>query len=168
VSSTPRCCLPLKVYTVMPKQPLLAATNRVTEQLVGWQLIVSVCLFQSSQLIGNLCFLDLIVLVINCQHVNILRGTIRGDPQETLYRVRSPIQSVRLVTLKCTTVFLVTTMRPRGLSESIVPAPGRSSSVGTIQRKVALETFQLFENQDPVPGKASGCECRRWCRPHPK
>ena len=44
----------------------------------------------------NLYLVDLIVLVINW-HVSILGGTIRGDPQETLYRVRYPILVVCLV-----------------------------------------------------------------------
>ena len=35
------------------------------------------------------------------QLVSILRGTIRGDPQESLCRVRSPILFVRSVILTC-------------------------------------------------------------------
>ena len=38
--------------------------------------------------------------------MNTLRGTIRRDPQETLYRVRSPILFVRLVILLCNPVCL--------------------------------------------------------------
>jgi len=61
----------------------LAATNRVTEQL-SWLTVesfyVSCSIIWMVSLIDNLYLLDLIVLVINWQHVRILRGTIRGDP----------------------------------------------------------------------------------------
>ena len=75
----------------------LAVTNRVTEQL-NWLTVesfyTSCSISWMASLIDNLHLLDLIVLVINRQHVNSKR-TIRGDPQETLYRVRSPILFVR-------------------------------------------------------------------------
>jgi hypothetical protein len=109
----------------------LAETNRVTEQL-NWLTVESFFMSCSiswmASLIDNLYLLDLIVLVINWQHVN-SKSTIGGDPQETLCRVRSPILFVRSVILsRC-----VTTMRPRGLSDLLVPAPGRSSSVAATQ-----------------------------------
>jgi len=76
----------------------LAATNRETEQL-NWLTVdsffMSCSISWMASLIDNLYLLDLIVLVINW-HVCELRGTIRGDPQETLCRVRSPILFVRL------------------------------------------------------------------------
>jgi len=43
-------------------------------------------------------------LVLNWQHVNTLRCTIKGYPQKTLYRVRSPILFVRLVVLCVTSL----------------------------------------------------------------
>jgi len=80
-----------------------------------------------ASLIDNLYLLDLIVLVINRQHVNSKR-TIRGDPQETLYRVRSPILFVRRFILsRCNN------NEAEMLSESWVPALGRSSSVAATQ-----------------------------------
>ena len=76
-----------------------------TEQL-SWLVVESFFMSCSvscwmASLIDNLYLLDLIVLVINWQHVSILRGTIRGDPQEILCRVRSPILFVRSVILTC-------------------------------------------------------------------
>jgi len=80
----------------------LAATNRVTEQL-NWLSVESFYMSCSiswmASLIDNLYLLNLIVLVINWQHVSILRGTIRVDPQETLYWEGSPTEIARLVLL---------------------------------------------------------------------
>jgi hypothetical protein len=81
----------------------LAATNRVTEQL-SWLTVessfMSCSISWMASLIDNLYLLNLIVLVINWQRVN-SRGTIRGDPQETLYCIRSPILFVRSIILTC-------------------------------------------------------------------
>ena len=77
-------------------------------------------------------------LVIKWQYVSILRGTSRGDPQETLYRVRSPILFVRLVILMC----------DHNEAERsvwvIVPSSRRSSSVGANQRWVAPVDIHTF------------------------
>ena len=125
-SSVSTICVPFLCHAQS-----LAETNRVTGQL-NWLTVVSFFMSCSitwmASLIDNLYLLDLIVLVINWQHVN-SKSTVRGDPQETLCRVRSPILFVRSVILsRC-----VTTMRPRGLSDLLVPAPGRSSSVAATQ-----------------------------------
>ena len=113
----------------------LAVTNRVTEQLVGWQLRVFVRLVPQAGCashIDDLNLLDLMVLVIYWQHVSIIRGTIRGDPQETLYHVRSRILLFYLV------IFMCNHNEAEKYKEITVPALERSSSVGVNQRWVAL------------------------------
>jgi hypothetical protein len=61
--------------------------------------------------------------------LSILRGTIRGDSQKILHRVRSPILFVRIVI-----IMYNHNEAEIWLSESMGPAPGRSSSVRANQR----------------------------------
>jgi hypothetical protein len=60
--------------------------------------------------------------------VSIIRGTIRGDPQETLYHVRSRILLFYLV------IFMCNHNEAEKYKEITVPALERSSSVGVNQR----------------------------------
>jgi hypothetical protein len=73
--------------------------------LDSWEFLY--VLFKLNMPVSLITFLSLILWVINWQHVSILRGSIRKDPLETLYRVRSPILFV------CLVVLMFNRMKPR-------------------------------------------------------